>query len=98
MNLKTCDDGERPFDINGLKDLLDEDTAQALDVIDSKLIPQGREDSIYNDCVERIRLNKLKEQEAEIITRLSMADEDENGEEIVKLTKQLMDIQKKIKK
>ncbi|MGN0703730.1 MAG: DNA primase [Lentihominibacter sp.] len=98
MNLKTCDDGERPFDINGLKDLLDEDTAQALDVIDSKLIPQGREDSIYNDCVERIRLNKLKKQEAEIITRLSMADEDENGEEIVKLTKQLMDIQKKIKK
>ena len=67
-------------------------------MINSKIIPQGREDSIYNDCIDRIRLNELKKQENEIITRLSMADEDENGEEIVKLTKQLMDIQKKIKK
>ena len=97
-NLLSADDGQRPFDINRLKDLLDEDAVQALDMINSKIIPQGREDSIYNDCIDRIRLNELKKQENEIITRLSMADEDENGEEIVKLTKQLMDIQKKIKK
>ena len=97
-NLLAADDGQRPFDINRLKDLLDEDAVQALDMINSKIIPQGREDSIYNDCIDRIRLNELKKQENEIITRLSMADEDENGEEIVKLTKQLMDIQKKIKK
>ena len=96
--LQAADDGQRPFDINRLKDLLDEDAVQALDMINSKIIPQGREDSIYNDCIDRIRLNELKKQENEIITRLSMADEDENGEEIVKLTKQLMDIQKKIKK
>ena len=97
-NLLAADDGQRPFDINRLKDLLDEDAVQALDMINSKIIPQGREHSIYNDCIDRIRLNELKKQENEIITRLSMADEDENGEEIVKLTKQLMDIQKKIKK
>ena len=97
-NLLAADDGQRPFDINRLKDLLDEDAVQALDMINSKIIPQGREDSIYNDCIDRIRLNELKKQENEIITRLSMAYEDENGEEIVKLTKQLMDIQKKIKK
>ena len=97
-NLLAADDGQRPFDINRLKDLLDEDAVQALDMINSKIIPQGREDSIYNDCIDRIRMNELKKQENEIITRLSMADEDENGEEIVKLTKQLMDIQKKIKK
>ena len=97
-NLLAADDGQWPFDINRLKDLLDEDAVQALDMINSKIIPQGREDSIYNDCIDRIRLNELKKQENEIITRLSMADEDENGEEIVKLTKQLMDIQKKIKK
>lgn len=97
-NLLAADDGQRPFDINRLKDLIDEDAVQALDMINSKIIPQGREDSIYNDCIDRIRLNELKKQENEIITRLSMADEDENGEEIVKLTKQLMDIQKKIKK
>ena len=97
-NLLAADDGQRPFDINRLKDLIDEDAVQALDMINSKIIQQGREDSIYNDCIDRIRLNELKKQENEIITRLSMADEDENGEEIVKLTKQLMDIQKKIKK
>ena len=62
-NLLAADDGQRPFDINRLKDLLDEDAVQALDMINSKIIPQGREDSIYNDCIDRIRLNELKKQE-----------------------------------
>lgn len=96
-NLAASDDGIRPFDINKLKDLLEEGTAEALDAIISKIIPEGREDSIFNECIERIRLNEMKRQEAEIIARLSMADEEENSEEIVKLTKQLMEIQKQIK-
>lgn len=95
--LVSSDDGHRPFDINRLKDILDADMTEALDVITSKIIPEGREDSIYHECLERIRVNELKKKEAEIIARLSMADEEENGEEIVKLTKQLMDIQKQIK-
>lgn len=95
--LKSSDDGQRPFDINRLKDLLDEEAAEVLDNIILKIIPEGREDSIYNECLERIKVNELKRQEAEIIAKLSMADEEENSEEIVKLTTQLMDIQKQIK-
>ena len=38
-----------------------------------------------------------KKQEEEILVRLSMADEEENHEEIIRLTQQLIEIQKKIK-
>lgn len=92
------DKGDRSFDINELKDLLDEDAANALETIREKIIPDSRQDIIFNDCVKQIKLNGLKKQEKEIIARLSMADEDENSEEIVKLTRQLMDIQKEIRK
>lgn len=45
----------------------------------------------------RIRRKNSKAGE-EVIVRLSMADEEENHEEIIRLTQQLIEIQKKIKK
>ena len=44
-----------------------------------------------------MRENYLKKQEEEIIIRLSMADEEENHDEIVRLTNKLIEIQKKIR-
>ncbi|MDO4485385.1 MAG: DNA primase [Bacillota bacterium] len=96
--IKDSDNEERPLDINRLKDMMDEDAAEAFEVITGKVIPAGREDIMFRDCIGRLRKNKLKKKESEIITRLSMADEEENSDEIVKLTKQLMDIQKQIMK
>ena len=38
----------------------------------------------------------LKKQESEIISKLSMADEEDNREDIISLTQQLIEIQKKL--
>ena len=52
-------------------------------------------ETIFNDCIRSIRAQILKKEEEQILMRLSMADEEENKEEIIALTQQLMEIQKK---
>ena len=91
------DDGKRPLDINRLKDFLDENSAEYLEMIDDKIIPNGREDIMFNDCISLIKKEFLKAQEDEIITKLSMADEDDNRDNIISLTQQLIEIQKELK-
>lgn len=88
-------DGESDYE-GKLCDMLDEEHLKQLGKIQEKVIPAGKETDIYWDCIAQVRRKALKKQEAKILTMLSMADEDDNQEEIVKLTKQLMDIQKKI--
>ena len=39
----------------------------------------------------------LRQQETEILAKLSMADEDENHEKIIQFTQELIEIQKKLK-
>ncbi|MDO4545258.1 MAG: DNA primase [Bacillota bacterium] len=87
----------RPLDRNRLRDMLDEEANGWLEKIDEKLIPDGREDEIFKDCLGRIRKDLLKQQEEEIIAKLSMADEEENRREIIELTEKLIEIQKSIK-
>lgn len=80
-----------------LEDRLDEECLISLNEIRSKVIAQGKEKEIFIECIKKIRERELKQQEARLIMQLSMADEDENHEEIIKLTQQLIDIQKKIR-
>ena len=91
------DDGES-VDMNKLKDILDEDDIECLAEIEEELIPAGREKAVFDDRIARIRERSLKRQEKELMIRLSMADEEENREEIIKLTRQLIEIQKELKK
>ncbi len=94
MSLKNNDNH---VDLNKLTDNLDEETLKQLDVVKEKIIPHGREMAIYDECIGQIRKRELKAKEAQIIMQLSMADEEENHDDIIKLTQQLMDIQKKIR-
>ena len=56
----------------------------------------GRESKIFDDCIRTCeRTSGL--QEAEILAKLSMADEDENHEKIIQFTQELIEIQKKLK-
>ena len=87
----------RQIDIDKLIEGFDEETSRQFDAIKDKVIPQGREMDIFNECIERIRKRNLKAKESHIIMQLSMADEEDNHEEIVRLTRQLMEIQKKIR-
>ena len=94
MSLK---DNGHQIDLNKLTDSLDEETLKQLDVVKEKIIPHGRETAIYDECIGQIRKRELKKREAQIIMQLSMADEEENQDDIVRLTQQLMEIQKKIR-
>lgn len=54
----------------------------------------GYEEQIYLDSVRRIEISEMKKRESEIKVMLSLADEEENGENIKELTEELMEIQK----
>lgn len=97
-SLIDVDDGKRPVDRIRLKDMLDEHELRCMEEIEKKLIPPDAEDDMFRECMEKVRNNSLKAKEQKIITMLSMADEEENHEQIVDLTQQLIDIQKEIKK
>ena len=84
-------------DYNQLKDFLEEDAEACLEKILDELgtISDDNAETIFNDCIRSIRAQILKKEEEEILMRLSMADEEENKEDIIALTQQLMEIQKK---
>ena len=91
-------DGDHP-DYAQLRDLLEEDAAVCLEKIqnESETVSDDNADIIFSDCIQSIRTQILKKEEDEILMRLSMADEEENKEEIVAMTQKLMEIQKKRK-
>ena len=91
-----CDD--KIPDINALKDILDEEGMNCLEDIEAEIISPGTERTVYNECIAKIRKQKLKKQEDELIIRLNIAEDENNQEEINRLTLQLIEIQKKTKK
>ncbi|MDO4745651.1 MAG: DNA primase [Bacillota bacterium] len=95
--IRQITEGDKRIDINKLEDSLDEISNEQLEIIKEKIIPHGRENAIFEECIAKIRKRELKEREAQIIMQLSMADEEENHDEIIRLTQQLMEIQKKIR-
>ena len=89
------DKGERPLNMERLTEQLDVDGAQLLGAVTAKIIPGDRENEIYGDCIRFIRLNKLKNEEAWIRSRLS--NPDLSREEMETLMQRQIEIQKKIK-
>ena len=89
------DKGERPLNMERLTEQLDVDGAQLLGAVTAKIIPGDREDEIYDDCIRFIRLNKLKNEEAGIRSRLK--NPDLSREEMETLMQRQIEIQKKIK-
>ncbi len=57
----------------------------------------GSMDTVFRDCLHTVKKQQLEEEEDLLITRLSLADEEENQTEIRQLTEQLIQIQKELK-
>ncbi|MCQ4635950.1 DNA primase [Anaerovorax odorimutans] len=85
------------IDVRKLADGLDADNAEVLKNILENVRLAHKEEKIFADCIETIRMKELTQKEQELIMRLSMADEEENKETIRELTQELMDIQKMMK-
>lgn len=96
-NISDLTTGGKRLDIDKLEDRFDEQTMVQFETVKEKLIPQGLEKNIFDECLGQIRKRELKKRESQIIMQLSMADEEENHDEIVRLTEQLMEIQRRIR-
>lgn len=82
------------IDIRKLADLLDTGTAEVLRDIFENVRLAHKDEKIFQDCIETIKMKELTQKEQELIMRLSMADEEENRDKIRELTEELMNIQK----
>lgn len=81
------------LDLRALSDSLDDESRKLLNEINSNIRMAGREEEIFDDCIKAIKNNLLKEKEKLLIARLSMADEEENSDEISEIMNQLIKIQ-----
>lgn len=74
--------------------LSEEDAQMLRDALDGVLL--GSVDQVLSDCLAAAEESRLREEEEKIIARLSLADEDDNDEEINRLTRRLMEVQKEL--
>ncbi len=95
--LMSVDRGERPLDINTIKDLLNQSDSDLLDEITEKIIPGDKEQAIFDECIKYIRLKKLKKEDRDIRLKLSLADNETDQQKVRELLERHMEIQKKLK-
>ena len=73
-----------------------EEGQQLLRRLDQILIA-GNEEQVFAECLQKKAYSKLQEQERELIDRLSLADENADGDTVRQLTRELMEVQDKMK-
>jgi len=94
INVLYTEDEE--IDVMKLKDnLMDEDIA-ALNKILENIQFSGKEVQIFHDCINRIKNDRIKKRQNEIIEILQVLDEEEDASYIQQLTNELLDIQKNL--
>ncbi len=91
------DKGERPLNIDLLKDKLDIESSELLNEISLRIIPPNKEGNIFNDCIRHIRQQKLINESKSITNILQNLKEDDDKDEIKRLMQRQMEIQKLIK-
>ena len=84
------------FHMNQLTDRLDPVESEALSSALDKIAIAGNEEQVFSECINTWQRKRLLQQEQELITRLSLADEENNPDSINQLTLELMEIQKQI--
>ncbi|MEG0829203.1 MAG: DNA primase [Anaerovoracaceae bacterium] len=85
---------DEELDVKKLADSLDTEYVDELQDILDNIQLAHREKEVYGQCVHTIKTKALAAKEKELISRLSMADEEENKENIEHITKELMEIQR----
>lgn len=94
--LNKCDNGTRPIDENRVIEVLDQEMVPGFEKVVAQVVPEGSEDKMYRDCLKSIKRTNLEREQKLLIDSLDLADEEENQEEIIELTRKLMEIQREI--
>ena len=61
-----------------------------------RIVIAGNEEQVFADCLQKKEHSRLLAKERELIDRLSLADEESDGEKLQELTRELMEVQKKM--
>lgn len=84
------------FELENITDRLDVDESKMLDNELEKIIVHGNEEKIFDDCIKSFKLDKLENERKMIIDVIDLADEENNEEKVVELTKKLIELQEEI--
>lgn len=90
-------DEARPLDIKLMYDELDTAEISIIKNIDNDVVLGGKDEEVFTECLRTYKYTKLLDEEKITIMRLSLTDEENNNEEIKKLSEKLMEIQDKKK-
>jgi DNA primase len=90
-------DTQRPIDMNQFIERLDQASIDCLARIEDKIIPGGKEEEIFSDCIWKIKQGELRRQEKDIEDMISIAEEEGNHQQLEELMEKLMTIQRKMK-
>ncbi|NLD10453.1 MAG: hypothetical protein GX671_01665 [Clostridiales bacterium] len=83
------------IDIDLIMDnLSDKDREILQEIMDNVVIDKKSQEQVFRECIDRWKYEKLSGKERDIIVRLSMADENDNGDIVKQLTDELMRVQK----
>jgi hypothetical protein len=89
-----ADDGEP--DMRKLEDALDRTDRDLLRDICKNVLLADEEEAMFAGCMNTVRLSALADREREIIRMLTVANDEEDKERVVELTKELIRIQQEI--
>jgi DNA primase len=91
-----CADGGEA-DTQRLEDILDRADRALLSDIRENVRLAGKDEEVFAECLNTIKLSGLTEREHEIIGMLTVANDEEDKERIEALTRELINIQREIK-
>lgn len=84
------------IDINKLEDILEDEDVKTLEEIREKVKLAGKTREIYSDCVNKLKREKMKEREQQLITSIAMADGTADRKLLDEMMKELNNIQKEL--
>jgi DNA primase len=87
---------DKPLHPERVREQLESEEQSVLQNIVENIKLAGKEEIIFAECMKAYEEECLIKMQHDIILRISLADEQENPDEIRKLTEELMEIQKKL--
>lgn len=94
--LRKMASADKPLHPERVREQLEPDEQAVLQSIVDNIKLAGKEEIIFAECIRAYEEECLTKKQHDIILRISLADEQENPDEIRRLTQELMEIQKKL--
>lgn len=92
--IKSMDKGDKEINLYQLKDSLDEEALKVLESILASVHIAHRDKEVFDECIAHIEDGRRGRREEDLIKFLSILDDEKDKEQIVQLSKELLEIQR----